>query len=55
MRSAIVFDRFRQLKNHSLLAKLFLANKLDLFLDAIFTLISVVFNYAGPFFLKKIL
>ncbi len=53
--SAIVFDRFRQIKTKSLLAKLLLANKIDLLLDAFFTLISVVFNYAGPFFLKRIL
>ncbi|WRT70588.1 uncharacterized protein IL334_007586 [Kwoniella shivajii] len=55
MQTAIVFDRFRQLKTSTLLRKIFLANKLDLGLDAGLTLIAVVFNYAGPYFLKKIL
>ncbi|WWC92185.1 uncharacterized protein L201_007139 [Kwoniella dendrophila CBS 6074] len=53
--SAVVFDRFRQLKTSTLLRKIVLANKLDLGLDAGLTLIAVVFNYAGPYFLKKIL
>lgn len=53
--SAIVFDRFRQLSTKTLLARILLANKFDLGLDAMFTLVSVVFNYAGPFFLKRIL
>ena len=31
------------------------ANSLDLILDFVLTYVSVVFNYAGPFFLKRIL
>nr|XP_019008083.1 ATP-binding cassette transporter [Kwoniella pini CBS 10737]OCF46864.1 ATP-binding cassette transporter [Kwoniella pini CBS 10737] len=53
--TAIVFDRFNQLKTSSLLKQIFLANKLDLGSDAALTLLAVVFNYAGPYFLKKIL
>jgi hypothetical protein len=53
--SAIVFNKFRQIVAKSLLARLLLANKYDLGLDASLTLLSVVFNYAGPFFLKRIL
>ncbi|WVW80972.1 hypothetical protein I302_102963 [Kwoniella bestiolae CBS 10118] len=53
--TSVVFDRFRQLQTSSLLKKIFLANKLDLGLDAGLTLLAVVFNYAGPYFLKKIL
>nr|XP_018259698.1 ATP-binding cassette transporter [Kwoniella dejecticola CBS 10117]OBR81856.1 ATP-binding cassette transporter [Kwoniella dejecticola CBS 10117] len=53
--TAVVFDRFNQLKTSSLLRQIFLANKLDLALDAGLTLLAVVFNYAGPYFLKRIL
>ncbi|KAI0697630.1 multidrug resistance-associated ABC transporter [Cerioporus squamosus] len=38
-----------------LFKRLWRANSLDLILDFILTYISVVFNYAGPFFLKRIL
>ncbi|KAK4688623.1 hypothetical protein P7C73_g1481, partial [Tremellales sp. Uapishka_1] len=55
MQTAVVFDRFRQLVTSTLLRKILLANRLDLLLDAGLTLISVVFNYASPFFLKRIL
>ena len=54
-RSGIVFDRFRQVAASTLLRKIILANKLDLMLDLLLTLVGVVFNYAGPFFLKRIL
>jgi hypothetical protein len=55
MQTAIVFDRFRQIAGSTLLRRILLANRLDLALDAGLTLISVVFNYAGPFFLQRIL
>jgi hypothetical protein len=55
IKTALVFDRFRQISASTLLKKILLANRLDLFLDAALTLLSVVFNYAGPYFLKKIL
>ena len=55
MQSAVVYDRFRQVAGSSLLFKSIKAHRLDLFLDAAFTIVGVVFNYAGPFFLKRIL
>lgn len=39
----------------TLLRKLWAVNALDLIVDFILTYISVVFNYLGPFFLKRIL
>lgn len=50
-----VFERFRLIKTSSLLKRIFWSNRLDLALDASLTLVSVVFNYMGPFFLKRIL
>ncbi|KAI0357033.1 multidrug resistance-associated ABC transporter [Trametes cingulata] len=38
-----------------LLKRLWAANSLDLILDFVLTYVSIVFNYAGPFFLKRIL
>ncbi|RDX45811.1 multidrug resistance-associated ABC transporter [Lentinus brumalis] len=38
-----------------LFKRLWQANSLDLILDFILTYVSIVFNYAGPFFLKRIL
>ncbi|KAI8989077.1 multidrug resistance-associated ABC transporter [Trametes punicea] len=38
-----------------LLKRLWATNSLDLITDFILTFVSVVFNYAGPFFLKRIL
>ena len=55
MQARIVYDRFQEVLARSLLFRLLLANRLDLFLDASMTIVSVVFNYAGPFFLKRIL
>ncbi|OWZ59598.1 hypothetical protein C356_00814 [Cryptococcus neoformans c45] len=53
--TAIVFEKFRQVTTSKLVNKLFLVNKLDMALDASLTLVSVVLNYAGPFFLNRIL
>ncbi|TCD65592.1 hypothetical protein EIP91_002477 [Steccherinum ochraceum] len=39
----------------TLLRKLWAANALDLIVDFVLTYISVIFNYLGPFFLKRIL
>jgi hypothetical protein len=55
MQTAVVFHRFRELTSSNLLRRIFSANAIDLALDGLFTLVSVVFNYAGPFFLKRIL
>ncbi|KIR42549.1 ATP-binding cassette transporter [Cryptococcus deuterogattii 99/473] len=51
----IVFEKFRQAATSKLVYKLFLANKLDMALDGSLTLVSVILNYAGPFFLNRIL
>ncbi|KAL1948407.1 hypothetical protein VTO73DRAFT_12482 [Trametes versicolor] len=38
-----------------LLRRIWATNSLDLALDFVLTFVSIVFNYAGPFFLKRIL
>ncbi|KAI0332219.1 multidrug resistance-associated ABC transporter [Cubamyces sp. BRFM 1775] len=38
-----------------LLKRIWQANSLDIIMDFVLTLVSVVFTYAGPFFLKRIL
>lgn len=38
-----------------LLKRIWATNSLDLILDFCLTIVSIVFNYAGPFFLKRIL
>ncbi|OCF31742.1 ATP-binding cassette transporter [Kwoniella heveanensis BCC8398] len=53
--TAVVFDKFRQVTSSTLLRKILYVNRLDLLLDGGLTMIAVVFNYAGPYFLKKIL
>ncbi|KAG6887018.1 hypothetical protein C0995_002341, partial [Termitomyces sp. Mi166 len=55
MQSRIIFRKFAATPAVSLLRKLIITNFLDLFLDLVLTLISVSFNYTGPFFLKRIL
>ncbi|KXN85925.1 ATP-dependent bile acid permease [Leucoagaricus sp. SymC.cos] len=55
LQSRPIFVKFSQTKRPTLLRRIWAANSLDLILDFTFTLVSVVFNYAGPFFLKQIL
>jgi hypothetical protein len=55
MQTAVTFRRFRDLTSSTLLRRILSANSIDLALDGLLTLVSVVFNYAGPFFLKRIL
>jgi hypothetical protein len=55
MQTAVTFHRFRDLTSSTLLRRILSANSIDLALDGLLTLVSVVFNYAGPFFLKRIL
>ncbi|KAF8439690.1 multidrug resistance-associated ABC transporter [Boletus edulis BED1] len=50
-----VFTKFATIKGTSLLRRLFWANSLDLIVDFSLTFVSVLFNYASPFFLKVIL
>ena len=38
-----------------MLKRIWAANKYDLMLDWLFTCVGVVFNYGGPFYLRKIL
>ncbi|KAG6855558.1 hypothetical protein H0H87_001039 [Tephrocybe sp. NHM501043] len=55
LQSRAVFSKFIKMPQTTLLRKLFAANALDLFLDFSLTLVSVAFNYSGPFFLRRIL
>ncbi|KAI0048024.1 multidrug resistance-associated ABC transporter [Auriscalpium vulgare] len=50
-----LFIKFSRTFRPTLLRKIWAANSLDLTLDFILTFVSVVFNYAGPYFLKRIL
>ncbi|KAL0952989.1 hypothetical protein HGRIS_007200 [Hohenbuehelia grisea] len=55
MQSRAVFAKFSQIQRSTLLRKLWAANSLDIIMDFSLTVGSVMFNYAGPFFLKRIL
>jgi hypothetical protein len=55
MQTGVTFERFQRVKTRALLTQLMLAHRLDLALDLSFTVLSVILEYAGPFFLKKIL
>ncbi|EIW69963.1 hypothetical protein TREMEDRAFT_38635 [Tremella mesenterica DSM 1558] len=55
IQTAICFERFREIKASSLLWQVLKANKLDMAVDCLLTIVSVVMNYAAPFFLKRIL
>ncbi|KAF8836435.1 P-loop containing nucleoside triphosphate hydrolase protein [Paxillus ammoniavirescens] len=50
-----VFAKFSTTRGSTLLRRLFWANSLDLILDFCLTVVSVVFNYASPYFLRRIL
>ncbi|KAL1733355.1 hypothetical protein EV714DRAFT_246810 [Schizophyllum commune] len=55
IQSRPIFIKFSNLKVPTLLQRIFWANSLDLIMDGVGQYFSVAFNYAGPFFLKKIL
>ncbi|GLB44359.1 putative ABC transporter transmembrane region [Lyophyllum shimeji] len=55
MQSRPIFTKFFSVQRSTLLGRLWAANSLDLLLDFLLTFVSVIFNYAGPFFLKRIL
>ncbi|KAF7340568.1 ABC bile acid [Mycena sanguinolenta] len=55
IQSRPVFIKFSSLSKPTLIQKLWVANSLDIIVDFTLTLVSVIFNYAGPFFLKRIL
>lgn len=50
-----MYTKFSAVKKRSLLRWLWAANSQDLILDFVLTYVSVIFNYLGPFFLKRIL
>ncbi|KAA1467006.1 P-loop containing nucleoside triphosphate hydrolase protein [Dentipellis sp. KUC8613] len=55
LQSRPIFIKFNRIKGTRLLLRLWKANSLDIILDIVLTLVSVVLNYASPFFLKRIL
>jgi hypothetical protein len=55
MQARPVYLKFSSCKRKTLLRWLWAANSLDLILDFVLTYVSIVFNYLGPFFLKRIL
>ncbi|THH08106.1 hypothetical protein EW145_g2928 [Phellinidium pouzarii] len=55
MRARPVFRKFSALKKSSLTWLIWSANSKDISLDFVLTFVSVMFNYSGPFFLKRII
>jgi ABC-type multidrug transport system fused ATPase/permease subunit len=55
MQARPVYVKFCSVKSVTLLRRLLAANSLDLIIEFTLTFVSVVFNYLGPFFLKRIL
>ncbi|KAJ7660132.1 hypothetical protein DFH06DRAFT_1472233 [Mycena polygramma] len=55
LQSRPVYTKFSSLKMPTLVGRLWATNSLDMILDFLLTVVSVIFNYAGPFFLKQIL
>ncbi|KAI0041568.1 hypothetical protein FA95DRAFT_1565261 [Auriscalpium vulgare] len=55
IQSRPIFVKFSRTFRSTLLRRLWAANSLDLLLDFILSFISVIFNYASPYFLKRIL
>ncbi|KAH8109668.1 hypothetical protein DFH11DRAFT_1843160 [Phellopilus nigrolimitatus] len=55
MQARPVFRKFADLKQSSLMWKIWAANSLDIILDFVLTFVSVLFNYSGPYFLKRII
>ncbi|KAF8579651.1 multidrug resistance-associated ABC transporter [Ramaria rubella] len=55
MRCKAVYLKFAATRRKTLIRRLWAANSFDMILDFLLTLVSVLFYYAGPFFLKRIL
>ncbi|KAH7927030.1 hypothetical protein BV22DRAFT_1032254 [Leucogyrophana mollusca] len=55
IQSRALFTKFSTIVRSSLLRRLWAANSLDIMMDFGLTLVSAVFNYASPFFLRRIL
>ncbi|PWN18685.1 hypothetical protein BCV69DRAFT_291227 [Microstroma glucosiphilum] len=54
-RSSLLLRKFKEFKASSLAWQIIKANKHDVVLDAVLTLVSSFLSYASPFFLKRIL
>ncbi|KAJ6593252.1 multidrug resistance-associated ABC transporter [Mycena capillaripes] len=55
IQSRPIFIKFSTLPQKSILGKIWAANSFDMIWDFVLTLCSIIFTYAGPFFLKRIL
>lgn len=55
MRTAETLETLKSTSGRSLLFKLLNANSYDIFLDVILTFLSVICNYASPYFIKRII
>ncbi|KAJ6615389.1 multidrug resistance-associated ABC transporter [Mycena sp. CBHHK59/15] len=55
MQSRPIFIKFQSIHSATLLRHIIAANSLDIILDFVGTLCSIILNYAGPFFLKRLL
>ncbi|TFY73932.1 hypothetical protein EWM64_g10080 [Hericium alpestre] len=55
LQSRPVFIKFSNTRRATLLRRLWAVNSFDLIPDAVLSFVGVIFNYTGPFFLKRIL
>lgn len=55
MQARPLYIKFSRTLRTTLFRRIWAANSLDLILDFVLTYVSVIFNYASPFFLKRIL
>lgn len=55
MRTQIVLDKLKATQGTKVLWRIVKANRLDIGLDISLTIVSVFFNYLGPYFLQSIL
>ncbi|KAJ6516148.1 hypothetical protein C8R45DRAFT_1049577 [Mycena sanguinolenta] len=55
MQARPVFQKFKQLRQSTLLHRLWVSNSSDLLLDASLSILSVILNLSGPFFMNLIL
>ncbi|KAL4065666.1 hypothetical protein V8B97DRAFT_2010327 [Scleroderma yunnanense] len=50
-----LFAKFSAIKRRSLVRWIFAANSIDIMLDVVGTIVSIILQYASPFFLRRIL
>ncbi|KAJ7794752.1 hypothetical protein B0H14DRAFT_3888596 [Mycena olivaceomarginata] len=55
LQSRPLFIKFQSIRSVSLLRRLVVANSFDITIDFVVRVVSILFTYAGPFFLKHIL